>query len=106
MSKPVAWAARRNSCPGGFVSLEYRGAVEWADINDASVRPLYDAEQHDAELAELKDILPEIDDALESLEAHGRHSDQGYRELKDWYRKIAGITARIDAKLATLAATK
>ena len=56
----------------------------------------------DAGLVELKTILPALDDALETLEMHGRHSDQGYRQLKDWYRKIAGITARIDAKLASL----
>jgi ssDNA-binding Zn-finger/Zn-ribbon topoisomerase 1 len=56
----------------------------------------------DAELVELKVLLPALDDALEDLELHGQHSDQGYRKLKDWYRKAAVLTARIDAKLASL----
>lgn len=38
---------------------------------------------------DLKAMLPELDDALEDLELHGQHSDQGYRKLKDWYRKVA-----------------
>lgn len=38
---------------------------------------------------DLQKLLPELDEALEDLELHGRHSDQGYRKLKDWYRKIA-----------------
>lgn len=40
-------------------------------------------------LANLRDLLPDLDDALEDLEIHGRHTDQGYRQLKDWYRKVA-----------------
>lgn len=39
--------------------------------------------------ADLQKLLPELDDALEELELHGQHSDQGYRKLKDWYRKAA-----------------
>jgi hypothetical protein len=56
----------------------------------------------DAELVGLKSVLPLLDDALEHLESHGQHSDQGYRKLKDWYRKIALATDKIDAKLASL----
>lgn len=40
-------------------------------------------------VASLSKLLPELDDALEDLEIHGQHSDQGYRKLKDWYRKVA-----------------
>lgn len=40
-------------------------------------------------VATLSKLLPELDDALEDLEIHGQHSDQGYRKLKDWYRKVA-----------------
>lgn len=65
--------------------------------------PLYTAAaKPDAELVALKDLLPALDNALEDLELHGRHSDQGYRKLKDWYRKVALITDRIEAKLAEL----
>ena len=39
--------------------------------------------------ADLQKLLPELGDALEELELNGRHSDQGYRKLKDWYRKVA-----------------
>lgn len=48
----------------------------------------------------LKALLPDLDEALEQLEMHGRHSDQGYRKLKDWYRKVALATKAIDAALA------
>lgn len=40
-------------------------------------------------VAEFKALLAELGDALEELEIWGRHSDQGYRKLKDWYRKSA-----------------
>lgn len=39
--------------------------------------------------ADLQKLLPEVSDALEQLELHGQHSDQGYRKLRDWYRKVA-----------------
>ncbi|WP_122408963.1 hypothetical protein [Pseudomonas viridiflava] len=38
--------------------------------------------------ASLQKLMPEVSDALEELEIHGQHSDQGYRKLKDWYRKV------------------
>ncbi|WP_282372288.1 hypothetical protein [Pseudomonas sp. PS02290] len=37
---------------------------------------------------DLQKLLPEVSDALEELEMHGQHSDQGYRKLRDWYRKV------------------
>ena len=40
-------------------------------------------------VATLSKLLPALDDALEDLEIHGQHSDQGYRKLKDWYREVA-----------------
>jgi hypothetical protein len=49
--------------------------------------------------AGLQKLLPELDDALEELELHGRHSDQGYRKLKDWYRKTALACTAIDAAM-------
>jgi hypothetical protein len=45
----------------------------------------------------IKTTLSELDEALESLEIWGRHSDQGYRKLKDWYRKMGLATKAIDA---------
>ena len=54
------------------------------------------ADQVASGVAELKALLPALDDALEDLELHGRHSDQGCRKLKDWYRKAELITDRID----------
>lgn len=39
--------------------------------------------------ADLQKLLPDLSDALEELEMHGQHSDQGYRKLRDWYRKVA-----------------
>ena len=49
--------------------------------------------------SDLKALLPDIDDALEDLELHGRHSDQGYRKLKDWYRKVALAYRVIDGPM-------
>ncbi|WP_158891967.1 MULTISPECIES: ead/Ea22-like family protein [unclassified Pseudomonas] len=46
--------------------------------------------------AELQVLLPELDEALEDLEIWGRHSDQGYRKLKDWYRKVSVACKSID----------
>jgi hypothetical protein len=60
------------------------------------------AAKPDADLIALKALLPTLDNALEDLELHGRHGDQGYRELKEWYRKMAVATARIDAALTKL----
>ncbi len=45
---------------------------------------------------DLKNLLPELDEALEELEIHGQHRDQGYRKLKDWYRKVALACKAID----------
>ena len=59
-------------------------------------------DQLKAENAELKAqaglqvLLPELDEALEDLEIWGRHSDQGYRKLKDWYRKVSLACRDID----------
>jgi len=44
-------------------------------------------------------LLPELDSALEDLEIHGQHSDQGYRKLKDWYRKVDLACKAIDAAM-------
>ena len=44
-------------------------------------------------------LLPELDSVLEDLEIHGQHSDQGYRKLKDWYRKVDLACKAIDAAL-------
>lgn len=44
----------------------------------------------------LQELLPQLDDALEDLEIWGRHSDQGYRKLKDWYRKMSKAIDNID----------
>ncbi|WP_267399045.1 hypothetical protein [Pseudomonas sp. GM_Psu_2] len=46
--------------------------------------------------AGLQVLLPDLDDALEHLEMHGLHSDQGYRKLKDWYRKVSIACKAID----------
>lgn len=59
-------------------------------------------DQLKAENAELKAqaglqaLLPELDEALEDLEIWGRHSDQGYRKLKDWYRKVSLACRNVD----------
>lgn len=45
-------------------------------------------------------LLPELDDALEALELFGLHSDEGYRKLKDWYRKMLQAAKAIDAAMA------
>lgn len=45
-------------------------------------------------------LLPELDDALEALELFGLHSDEGYRKLKEWYRKMLQAAKAIDAALA------
>ena len=50
--------------------------------------------------AGLAAILPQLDEALEDLELHGRHTDQGYRKLKDWYRKVKLACDSIDAAMA------
>lgn len=44
-------------------------------------------------------LLRELDSALEDLEIHGQHSDQGYRKLKDWYRKVDLACKAIDAAM-------
>ena len=44
-------------------------------------------------------LLPELDSVLEDLEIHGQHSDQGYRKLKDWYRKVDLACKAIDAAM-------
>jgi hypothetical protein len=49
--------------------------------------------------SDLKALLPDLGDALEDLELHGRHSDQGYRKLKDWYRKVALAYRVIDGPM-------
>lgn len=57
--------------------------------------------QPDAALVEaLKDLMPNLDGALQDLELFGLHSDQGYRKLKDWYRKMLQATKAVDAALA------
>lgn len=87
----------RCQCCGYLVTeSEHRGCLRSASPHpDASV--LVEA---------LKDLLPNLDEALEDLELFGLHSDQGYRKLKDWYRKMMAATKAVDAALAdaTLAA--
>jgi hypothetical protein len=51
------------------------------------------------DVANLKALLPDVSDALEDLELHGQHSDQGYRKLKDWYRKVALAYRVIDGPM-------
>lgn len=70
-----------------------QGAKAEADAGDearAEVRRLK-AEVESLQLRatlDLQKLLPGLSDALEDLEMHGRHSDQGYRKLQDWYRKM------------------
>lgn len=79
--------------------------VEALKAEVAGLRTGYEAyEQVNAELkaeveglratADLQKLLPEVSDALEELELHGLHSDQGYRKLKDWHRKV-GLAYRV-----------
>lgn len=51
-------------------------------------------------IANLRELLPDLDEALEDLEVHGQHGDQGYRKLKDWYRKVALACKAIDAAMS------
>lgn len=46
-----------------------------------------------------KILLEELDIALEDLELHGCQSQQGYRRLKDWYRKMNIQTQALDQAL-------
>lgn len=48
-------------------------------------------------MANLRELLPDLDETLEDLEVYGQHSGQGYRKLKDWYRKVALACKAIDA---------
>ncbi|MFV3387224.1 hypothetical protein ACNFCJ_17655 [Pseudomonas sp. NY15364] len=52
-------------------------------------------------VADLQKLLPELDDALEDLELHGCHDQQGYRKLKDWFRKVEIQTRKLDSALTT-----
>jgi hypothetical protein len=45
-------------------------------------------------------LLEDLDAALEDLELHGRHGDQGYKQLRAWYNEIRRVTRSIDAALA------
>ncbi|WP_070415339.1 hypothetical protein [Pseudomonas lundensis] len=82
-----------------------RAENERLKAENAGLKTGYEAyEQVNAELkaeveglratADLQKLLPEVSDALEELELHGLHSDQGYRKLKDWYRKV-GLAYRV-----------
>ena len=74
-----------------------QGAQVEADAGDearAEVRQLKAENDELRATADLQKLLPEISDALEDLELHGLHGDQGYRKLKDWYRKI-GLAYRV-----------
>lgn len=72
-------------------------------MTDGYWTPWHLADQLKAENEELRAnasllaLLPELDEALEDLEIQGQHSDQGYRKLKDWYRKIDLACKAIDA---------
>ena len=80
-------------------------------VENAGLKTGYQAyEQVNAELkaenealranSSLSVLLPELDSALEDLELHGQHSDQGYRKLKDWYRKVDLACKAIDAAMS------
>lgn len=55
-------------------------------------------------VAYLQKLLPELDDALEDLELHGYHDQQGYRKLKDWFRKVQIQTRKLDSALTATTA--
>lgn len=95
-AEPVAWQLR---LPDGRVMLEVE-FPSWAEGDDGyEIRPLYAAQPDASVLVEaLKDLLPDLDGALQDLELFGRHSD--HRKLKDWYRKMLVATNAIDAALA------
>lgn len=69
--------ARRNH----LANAKKAAGIEWDDDLVGAIEGLLAT-------ASIKAVLAELDDALENLEIHGRHSDQGYRKLKDWYRKM------------------
>jgi len=84
--------------------------VEMLKAENAGLKTGYEAyERVNAELkaenealranSSLVVLLPELDSVLEDLEIHGQHSDQGYRKLKDWYRKVDLACKAIDAAL-------
>ncbi len=91
LERSEQWAARRDTeaklDTAQAVSAELRAELETVALIKA-----------------LKELLPDLDDALEDLEIWGRHSDQGYRKLKDWYRKILLSTKQIDSTLAAVKA--
>lgn len=67
-----------------------QGAKVEADAGDEARTEVRQLKAENEELratADLQKLLPEISDALEDLELHGLHGDQGYRKLKGWYRK-------------------
>ena len=49
---------------------------------------------------DLPKLLDRLDEALEDIELHGRHSDRGYHQLSGWYKNARRITSAIDAALA------
>lgn len=115
--EPVAWRehsvnyAKGEKCPETIETLQAAWDRDQELINDMRheiarhktrinrLEQRHQADQVARGVAELKALLPALDDALEDLELHGRHSDQGYRKLKDWYRKAELITDRIDDAL-------
>lgn len=88
-----------------YIDEHWRAQRDQLKAENAGLKTGYEAyEQVNAELkaevealratVDLQKLLPEISDALEELELHGLHSDQGYRKLRDWYRKV-GLAYRV-----------
>lgn len=77
----LLWPSQRPPTGPGWVDIKRVGLVR----------------EDDRPVDQLRKLLPELDDALEHLEMHGQHSDQGYRKLKDWYRKVALACDAIDS---------
>jgi len=53
-----------------------------------------------ANVINMPGLLEDLDVALEDLELHGRHSDQGYQQLRAWYNEIRRVTRSLKAALA------
>ena len=93
-----------------YIDEHWRRQRDQLRAENAGLRTGYEAyERVNAELkaeneelranSSLVVLLPELDSVLEDLEIHGQHSDQGYRKLKDWYRKVDLACKAIDAAM-------
>lgn len=92
--------------------LHISGTSNWfaafaQSLNKQIAAPPAIPAQPDAALVDaLEDLLSKLDGALKDLDLFGLHSDQGYRKLKGWYRKMMAATKAVDAALAGKGATK